>query len=321
MNSDQLYANGRIAVMSTRLLSQDKFVRLADCNSLVEALKVLYESGYGSGVTVANSNDYEQLLRVELDGAMQLLKELCYDKYTLKFLLSKYDYLNAKTLMKGKYLREYFTAYCFECATYSPKEMNEAFVNDNYTAFTKAMASACDEIDSQYANGNRSPQVIDKLLDQANYKDMRIYAKRASSRLIHKLYDWQLNTTNLMLLYRMKKAGYSKEEYSEWLIDGGSVKKRNLLELWDSEVTSSTLPERYRSFYSLCNAQNISLQRAEQAQIAERNRLIAEYADFLTVQPAIDYFYKKVDETEKVRKILVDVKNGVDKDKIKEKIK
>lgn len=321
MNSDQLYANGRLAVMSTRLLSQDKFVRLAECNSLVEALKVLQESGYGNGVTVTNPNDYEQVLRAELDATMVTLKELCYDKRTLRYLLCKYDYLNAKTLMKGKYLREDFTAYCFEEAHYSPVEMQQAFVNDNYSAYGKTMAEACDAIDAEYADGNRSPQIIDKTLDKACYKDMRHYAKRASSRLIYKLYDWHVNTTNLMLLYRFKKAGYTKEDLTDWLIDGATIKCKTLLKLWDDDATAMDLPEQYRKFYALCSSHSSSLAQAEREQIAERNRLIAEYADFLTIQPMLDYFYKKVDETEKVRRVLVDVKNGVDKDKIKDKIK
>ena len=321
LNDNQLYANGRIAVMSTRLLSQDKFVRLSECKTLVEALKVLYENGYGSGITVSNPNDYEVILRAELDSAMGALKELCYDRNALKFLLCKYDYLNAKTLMKGKYLREDFTSYCFEQANCSPRDMQDAFVKDAYGDYTKAMAEACDAIDSEYASGNRSPQVIDKLLDKASYKDMRRYAKRASSRLIYKLYDWQLNTTNLMLMYRFKKAGYDRDKFSDWLIDGGSLKKQQLLSLWDDESVAQDLPERYRNFYALCNGQRSTLVLAEKEQIAQRNRLIAEYADFLTIQPALEYFYAKVDETEKVRRVLVDVKNGVDKDKIKEKIK
>ena len=321
MNSDQLYANGRIAVLSTRLLGADKFQRLAECKSLVEALRVLQESGYGSGVTLENSNDYEQILKNELDNAMSTLKELCYDKNAVKFLLCKYDYVNAKLLMKGKYLREDFTVYCFDNAGYDKQKMQEAFLNDIYTEFGKFMAKACDEIDAQYANGNRSPQVVDKILDQACFDEMRKYAKRSSSRVVYKLYDWQVNTSNLMLIYRLKKAGYAKDELEKWIVDGASLNRQTLLNLWDSENVALDLPELYRKFYALCNTSNTSLKLAEQEQIAYRNKLIAEYADFLTVQPALQYFFAKVDETEKVRRVLIDVKNGVDKDKIKDKLK
>ena len=318
MISDQLYANGRIAVLSTKLFGADKFLRLAECSSLIEALRVLYENGYGNGLTVSNPNDYEQILRAELDSVMASLKELCYDKNALKYLLCKYDYLNAKTLMKGKYAREDYTPYCFGEASYSKEKMQEAFVNDTYSDFTKNMAAACDQIDAEYANGNRSPQIIDKLLDKASFADMKAYAKRSSSRLITKLFDWQVNTSNLMLSYRMKKAGYSAEQFADWLIDGGSIKKEDLLRLWDG---SADLPEEYRKFYALCSLENASLTQAEKAQIEGRNRLIADYKDFLTIQPALEYFFSKVDETEKIRRVLVDVKNGVDKDKIKDKIK
>ena len=321
MNSDQLYANGRIAVLSTRLLGADKFQRLTECKSLVEALRVLQESGYGSGVTLSNPNDYEQLLKNELDGAMSQLRELCYDKNAVNFLLCKYDYVNAKLLMKGKYLREDFTAYCFDQASYDKEKMQEAFLNDSYTEFGKIMAKACDQIDAEYANGNRAPQVVDKILDQASFDEMRKYAKRSSSRVVYKLYDWIANTSNLMLIYRLKKAGFDKEEYEKWIVDGASIKRPTLLNLWDNETAAMDLPELYRRFYALCSPANTSLKLAEQEQIAYRNRLIEEYADLLTIQPALQYFFAKVDETEKVRRVLIDVKNGVDKDKIKDKLK
>ena len=321
MNSDQLYANGRIAVMSTRLLGADKFQRLAECKTIVEALRILAENGYGSGITLNNPNDYEQLLKAELDSAMAELKELCYDKNAVKFLLCKYDYTNAKLLMKGKYLREDLSAYCFDNAGYDKAKMQQDFVTDSYAEYGKFMATACDQVDAEYANGNRSPQIVDKILDQASYLEMRHYAKRSSNRVVLKLFDWQLNTQNLMLIYRLKKAGYGKTEYEQWIVDGASIKRQTLLDLWDNDNTALDLPELYKRFYTLCNASHTSLRLAEQEQIAYRNRLIAEYADFLTIQPALQYFYAKVDETEKVRRVLIDVKNGVDKEKIKDKLK
>ena len=56
MNDNQLYANGRVAVLSTKLLAQDKLTRLAECNNVAEAVKVLTENGYG-GMTIDNAND------------------------------------------------------------------------------------------------------------------------------------------------------------------------------------------------------------------------------------------------------------------------
>lgn len=321
MSSNQLYANGRISVLSTKMLAQDKFVRLAECLTLVEALKVLSENGYGNGVTVANPNDYEQVLRAELDKAMGELKELCYDANAVSYLLCPYDYVNAKVLMKSKYLRTDGLEYCFEHASYSPDTMQSDFVNDSYGSYSKNMAQACDAIDAEYANGNRSPQVVDMILDKACFADMRMYAKKSSLALVRKMFDWQVNSTNLMLVYRLKKAGLAKDALATWFVEGGGIKQATIAKLWDDESIALDLPEEYRRFYALCKADNATLSKAETEQTTYINGLIRNNADFLTIQPILEYFYKKTEEIQKVRRVLVDVKNGVDKEKIKEKLK
>ena len=321
MNSDQLYANGRIAVMSTRLLGSDKFTRLAECSSLVEALRVLNENGYGGGLTITNPNDYEQILRAELDSTLALLKELCYDKNAVNYFLCPYDYVNAKILMKSKYLRVSGVEYCFTKASYEPNEMQDDFVADNYKRYSKIMAEACDGIDTEFANGNRSSQLIDTYLDRAMFAEMGKYAKRCSIRLVRKLYVWQVDTTNLMLIYRLKKANATESELERWFVNGGSIKMDTVCKLWSNEASAIDLPDEYRRFYELCKLDNATLSAAEKAQTAQRNKLVAEYADLLTIQPVLEYFFKKTDEIQKLRRLLVDIKSGVDKEKIKDKLK
>ena len=321
MSSDQLYANGRIAVMSTRLLGADRFTRLAECSSLVEALRVLNENGYGGGITVTNPNDYELILRAELDWTLALLKELCYDKKAVAYFLCPYDYVNAKILMKSKYLRISGVEHCYANASYEPVKMQDDFVVDDYKAYSKNMAEACDGIDAEFANGNRSAQTIDERLDKAMFADMGSYSKWCSIRLVRKLFTWQVDSSNLMLVYRLKKAGCNESELERWFVKGGTVKLDALHKLWNSDVATADLPEEYRRFYALCKAENATLAAAEKEQIVFRNKLVAEAADLLTIQPVLEYFFAKTDEIQKLRRLLVDIKNGVDKDKIKEKLK
>lgn len=311
--SEQLFANGRIAVMSTRMLGADKFARLADCATLSEALHVLNEVSYGAGTTVANPNDYEKVIRAELDIVMKDIKELCCNANALRYLLCKYDYLNAKVLMKGKYMRLDVRDNCFEQATYSPETMRDCFNNDDYSLFGKTMAEACDGIDAEYANGNRSPQVIDRLLDRACFEDMRRFAKRSHSRLITGLCRLEIDSANLLLIDRLKKADYDEEKLKDWTVEGGSVNAQTLSALWQDKITANDLTEQARKIFLSSDA--------EKELDAQRQALIKAYADPLTVQPALEYFFKKVAETELVRRLLVDIKNGVDKDKIKDNLK
>ena len=314
MSEIQLYANGRAAVLSAKLFGADKFARLKDCHTVAEALKILYESGYGNGASVDSANDYEVLLRSELDCALKLFKELCYDKRVSGYVVSRYDYLNAKTLMKCKYMRVDGLPYCFLESSVSPKAMQDAFVSDDYSQLSKNMAEACDEIDTLFAEGKKSPRIIDKTLDKAMFADMRLFAKKCRVKFVKRLFDYEVNTVNILTAYRLKRASASSEEYSELIIDGGSISRETLLKLWDNEQAAIDLPAEYKSFYALCASDKADLLQAETARSERIFDIISEETDLLSVQPVLDYFYRKVREIDEIRRILVGIKAGQNKD-------
>lgn len=323
MSVNQLYANGRIAVMSTRLLSADKFTRLAESNTLGEAVKVLTEAGYGAGAVLNSPNDYEQLLIAELDEALKVLKDLCCNEHAVKYFISKYDYLNAKVLMKCKYMRVDGLAYCYNEASIPAEKMQTAFVSDDYSACTKNMAEACDAIDTQYADGNRIPSVIDVTLDKAMFADMRIYAKkcRFKYRFVKDMFVYEVDTINLMSIYRAHKAELTKDAYADMIIDGGSISRETLLTVFDDENKVSDLSYDYKRFYALANGDNANLAAAESEYKAHAFKTLRDSVDLLTIQPVLEYFFLKVNEIDKCRKVLSAVKNSVDKDKIKDMLK
>jgi len=318
--SDQIYANGRIAVLSTKLLGADKFARLAECNFVSEALKVLSECGYQVGD--ANSdNDYVSVLIDETDKVLTLFDELCYDKHAVNYFLCKYAYHNAKVLMKRKYMRVDGTEGCFNSVGIDPYVLQQALVVDDYSLCSKNMAEACDKIDTAFADGNRSPQTIDKILDKAMFDDMHHYAKKSSIALVRKLFDWQADSVNMMLIYRLKKAAFGKEQFDEWRIPYGSIKKEQLDKMWQDEKDVFALNEEYKKFFALCALDKNNLVDAEAEQKIYRNKMVEESADSLTIQPAIKYFFAKTDEIDKVRRVFIGIKNGADKEKIKNSVK
>lgn len=323
MSVDQLYANGRIAVMSTRLLGADKFTRLAESNTLAEAVKLLIESGYGGGAALSNPNDYEQLLIAELDEALKVLKELCGNKHAVKYFLAKYDYLNAKALMKCKYMRQDGLAFCYTEASIAPNTMQQAFVSDDYSVCSKNMAEACDAIDTAYAEGNRSPSIVDVTLDKAMFADMLIYANkcRLRFRFVKEMFAYLADTTNLMSAYRVKKAGLDKSVYADMLVIGGKISRDLLLELFDNLQQYSNLSYEYKQFYALCSTDNASLLTAEGEQKNHLYKILRDNADLTTIQPVLEYFFNKVNEIERIRKVFVAIKSGFDKDKIKDLVK
>ncbi len=301
--SNQLYANGRIAVMSTKLLGADKFSRLADCLTLGEALKVLSECGYGVSV---EANGYEEVLNAQADANVALLKELCFNQGVLNYFSCQYDYHNAKVLMKRKYARIDGTDGCFEHAKLSAQAMAEGMVNDDYSQLSPIMAEACDAVDFQFAQGNRSPQVVDRILDVACFAEMRECANKCKVPLIKRLCQWHADTTNLMLVCRLQKAGRTQKDLDDWFVVGGTLSKQNVFEFWNGAALTGELGK----FAEVCKK---DLSSAEELQREGRNKIVAEYADSLTIQPVVAYYFRKQDEIDKVRRILIAVKNGTNK--------
>ncbi len=317
--SNQLYANGRIAVMTTKLLGADKFNRLSECVNVPEALKVLSECGYGT--TNAVGNDYENVLNVETDANLSLLAELCFDKNALSYFLCKYDYHNAKVLMKRKYARLDGVDGCFLNASQDVSAMKEKIVNDDYSEFSRIMAEACDAVDTKFAEGNRSPQTVDRILDVAMFAEMHERAKRCTSSLVKKLCKWEADTANLCLVYRLKKASCSVQSLNDWFVAGGTVGKNQLEKFWQTGECDGAWSEDVKKFCALCTDDNVNLSAAEATKIEVRNKIVADCADSLSIQPVVSYFLRKSDEIDKVRFVLVSVKNGVGSEVINNALK
>ena len=316
-NEKQIFANGRVAVISTKLFGIDKFNRLADCNNIAEAVRVLVEGGYGGGVALADPNDYDNMLRAEIDSALAELKELCFDKNALAFLLCEYDFVNAKTLMKAKYMRIDGTNGCFVGATYDPKQMAKDFVDDDYSAYPKLMAEGCDAVDGRFADGERSPSVVDVELDRAMYAQMRAYARKTTLAVVKKLCAFRIDATNCITLLRAKKAGYSAEKYRAMVLQGGKVSEDTLLKLWSGdEKATSDLYDEVRAVYD-CDGDVL---RAEETKRKTEFALLTADADSLSVQPVLVYFARKVREIDLVRTVLIGIKNNLPREEIKANI-
>jgi len=326
MSVNIYYANGRIAVLSTKLFGAEKFTRIAESTTAEEALKVLFESGYGNGTVIDNANDYELLLKAELGSTVDTFKELSTNKHVTRYFLSKYDYLNAKVLMKCKYMRIDGKENCFECASIPVETMQKAINADEYKGFSPYMAKALEYIDEQFSLGNRTPRVIDVALDKAYYQELANSAKKSKLATLAAYHVYDVDTVNMMTLYRSKKAGFDKAVYEEMFVEGGKVAKQTLLTLWDvvdSNKVRDLLGEAYKQFANvlLAGYEEGSLAKAEQFASARKHAMLTENPDTLTIAPLIAYFKNKTDEIDKIRFAFIGIKNDVDKETIKERLK
>ena len=316
-NELQIFANGRVSVLTTRLFTADKFVRLAECNSLAEAVRLLADGGYGGGVVLANPNDYDNMLRAETERLLAEFKELCINVAARNFFLAQYDFVNAKVLMKAKYMRTDGVHGCFAEATFAPAKMQSDFVDDNYADYPKAMAEGCDAVDAKFAAGERAPSVVDAELDKAMFAYMKKCAAKSGISVVKKLCAYRIDATNIVTIARAKKAGFDETKFLSLVIDGGKVNRDTLVSLWRANAqAASDLPDDVRAVWN-------ALPDAARAEDVRRNKefeMLTTGGDSLSVAPVLLYFARKSHETDLVRMIIIGVKNNLPKEEIKRRI-
>lgn len=316
-NELQIFANGRVSVLTTRLFTADKFVRLAECNSLAEAVRLLADGGYGGGVVLANPNDYDNMLRAETERLLAEFKELCVNVAARNFFLAQYDFVNAKVLMKAKYMRADGVHGCFAEATFPPAKMQADFVDDNYADYPKAMAEGCDAVDARFAAGERAPSVVDAELDKAMFAYMKKCAAKSGISVVKKLCAYRIDATNIITIARAKKAGFDETKFLSLVIDGGKVKRDTLVSLWRANAqAASDLPDDIRAVWN-------ALPDPARAEDVRRNKefeMLTTGGDSLSVAPVLLYFARKSHETDLVRMIIIGVKNNLPKEEIKRRI-
>lgn len=316
-NELQIFANGRVSVLTTRLFTADKFVRLAECNSLAEAVRLLADGGYGGGVVLANPNDYDNMLRAETERLLAEFKELCVNVAARNFFLAQYDFVNAKVLMKAKYMRTDGVHGCFAEATFAHAKMQADFVDDNYADYPKAMAEGCDAVDARFAAGERAPSVVDAELDKAMFAYMKKCAAKSGISVVKKLCAYRIDTTNIITIARAKKAGFDETKFLSLVIDGGKVKRDTLVSLWRANAqAASDLPDDVRAVWNALP----DPARAEEVRRNKEFEMLTTGGDSLSVAPVLLYFARKSHETDLVRMIIIGVKNNLPKEEIKRRI-
>lgn len=320
------YANGTVAVLSNKLFTLDKYNRLAESATTSDALKVLYESQYGRGSVVDNPNDFENILQAELHDVVETFRQLSVDSHALNYFTAKYDYLNAKALAKCKYARTNGVPYCFACSKIPPEAMQALINKDDYTQFSVFMAEALRSIDSLYVDGVLTPQQSDMLLDIAMFKEMRMDAKKSSFAPLRQYFSYEADATNILTMFRAKKNNLTQSQFAEIIIEGGSIAKEQFLALFikDTEVIlrDFMFTEHYKlvQYVAECyGSRELSL--AEQYVNKSKQTYITKNVDLLSMQPLLQYYINKTTEIDKIRYIVICIKNGVASETIKERLK
>ncbi len=321
------FANARVKSLENNLLTTDKIIRMVDCATLDEAVKILAESNYGGGIGIDNPRNFDRILNAEEKSVTEFVKEVMPSGYGLECFLLKNDYHNAKAFVKAKYSSIKDAAVMLKpSGTIAAEKLEEGIMSDNYGDMPKPMEDALNAIDYAFVNGARSPRKVDIMLDRAMFKDIFSRLAKAKPTVISEYFVLLADLTNISAMVRSKRSDMSIKLFEESFVAGGKLSWEKLASLYESNLESAADAMRYsdysQAFYKLAEDKSGALIKYE----AYMDNLLLsvfrkERHNMFSPAPIAGYYLGKLTEMKVAKLILVCINNNVEKSIIRQRLR
>lgn len=210
-----IYANARVSANVGKMLTGDKLQRLIDCATPSEALKYLNECGF-------EGDTLDALFKNEYDAIYSFLDEAAPVPQIREAFLKRNDYLNAKILVKCKYTRrDADKNLLFPYGNIGVDKLKDYILSDTYAFLPNAMRRALEDIDTLFAQGERTGKTVDCLLTKAMYGDMLSCVKGYGK--IAEVFSSEVDMNNLSMAFRVKKYSLGEGALEKEYIEGGKI--------------------------------------------------------------------------------------------------
>lgn len=221
-----VYSNTLARINSGRLLTDEKYKRLADAEYSA-ALKMLADYGYGGG----EAGDVDAVIARETDELIAFIEENGVNRYASRALLCRFLYANAKTLYKSR-----FVPVDFASALYTVGEDLTGIASGDYAALDDTMRDALEVLDASESADSR-PRYIDAVLTRARFADELHCARKSHSRVLVKYVVSEIDLNNILAMFRVNALGWKAEALSELFIPGGTVDEETLTDCVGAELS------------------------------------------------------------------------------------
>lgn len=326
---DYVYAIARIRVRETKLLTLSRLERLLDISDLAEATKFLVEAGYSAGNSsgIEGMDDIEQLLTSELKSTYAFIEEIIPEQLVSDLFKKKYDYLNAKLILKAEFLKINVSDSLSDMGTIEPEKLLKIITDRKFDEvseiFSKAVLDSCESF-----NKTGDPQTIDFILDNASYAEMISDAEESGDSDLISLVNLLIYTANIRIFIRSKFLNKSDDFIRRAWIKSGSFTEEILEKMVDSDFDKLFAVLKDTGYEKLSPKLKDAINHEDG--ITEVEKVLDDYISqylrqskyaIMGVEPVVGYLYFKETEIKNARMIITGVKNNVSRETIKERLR
>ena len=321
---DYLYLTSALRAKEPKLLTKDRMERMLDAPTFDDAAKLLMDCGYAdmSGMT---ASAVEKTLALHRAEAFEEIRQLIPERSILDAFCLKYDYHNAKVLIKaesanvdGKYLLS-------DSGMVPIDTLVEAYHAEDYDALPRLLAKALEEARSVIKR-TENAQLADFVLDRAYYEEMKATAENLYSPFLKDYVSLAIDGANLRAAVRTIRMGRDIDFLRGALISGGNVAAQQLAEAaYSDEGFVSLFAESPYREAALLGAEAANGGRLTEFEKSCDNALLAYFSQAnqfsFGSQPVIAYIAALENEITAARMILSGKLSGVNPSLIRERLR
>ncbi|HHW49563.1 MAG TPA: V-type ATP synthase subunit C [Clostridiaceae bacterium] len=326
--TEYVYAVGRIRAIEKKLLDKSGIERMLDAKSPEEALKVLVDAGYGSNVgDASNPFHYENLLKEEQKKVFKLLKEIAPEPEVFDLFLLRNDYHNIKTVLKAEFLGQDSSDILVDSGSIEVNKLKAMIRDRNFKEIPEIMKEAIEECMDLF-NRTGDPQVIDVILDKANFRQMKEKAEESKYSFLINIVENMIDLTNIKIFLRTRNVGKSWDAIQKMLLPGGTVENSLFFESMNDSLEDFIKKLKQKPYGAICEEGIESFKNTGSFTGFEKlvdNYMIslvkkAKYKAF-GIEPLIGYLIAKENEIKNARIVMVGKINNIPNEVIKERLR
>lgn len=235
-DTEYLGISARIHAMENRLLNRERMERMIDAKDDADAAKVLSECGYGE-LTQVSAAGLEQMLTTARAQTAKELSGAVPDKRLVEIFQIKYDYHNAKVIIKAEAKGVEAKALLLPGGRYAPDAMLDAYRRDEPWGATPIFRDAMTQAKETLA-ATGDPQLADFQLDRAYYKEMAQLAQQVDSAFLQGYVRLAVDIANLRSVVRAVRLEKNTDFLKLTLIPGGNVAEQSIIGNRAEEITA-----------------------------------------------------------------------------------
>jgi len=334
------YSNARVRTLKTELLSEEKILSMIHVKDVQEMIAVLEETQY-KDYLVELSVLYQGADLVEMALARSLedtaVKVLALSpgpaKKTIQALLEKWDIHNLRTVLNAKKYGKSFEdieRYLVVAGSFTRDDIKRLMEQRDVEQVVHALAGTKYEpiltphLDEYKKTGNVMPLI--NALYKAYYDGLihNVLMRFGDEVITKECLKAEIDARNVMNLLRLKHEGVEESEIPKFMIDGGNLTEKELLDLARSKDVEE-LVGKLKPYYDLTPGLEeykkrktlIPLESILERVVLERNIEKLSMGS-LSLSLIVLYLYLKENEVSNIRRIARAKEFGVPPEKIEE---